>query len=206
MSKSPLAAMLPFRARKWFNKEFTRLAQLTADTFATRSEITSGGGGLAAGTVTTSALHLTYSAISTLLNGLIMSDVAAIADVNVLAAAGSVGAAIYEDGSAYTGDAITLGALETAYVTLVVTNSDGAGAAAGDDGAPLLIAVVAGTSAATGITATAFVSSVDVAAALAGSTGVHAGTTAWVHYAEVLWAGTPGATPTLNRNNAVSGS
>ena len=38
MSKSPLAAMLPFRARRWFDKEFTRLAQLISDTFATRSE------------------------------------------------------------------------------------------------------------------------------------------------------------------------
>lgn len=206
MSKSPLAAMLPFRARRWFDKEFTRLAQLIADTFTSRSEILGGGGNLAPGTVGVSTLNLSYDAMQVMLGGLLMEDVALIADVDVLAAAGSIGAAIYSDGSLVSGDLPVMAGGETIPVTLVVTNSDGSGGAAGDDGAPLLVAILPGTDAASAKAATETPSSVDVAAALAGSSTLHEGTTAWAHYAHVLWEGTgPAAVPTLNRNNAVLG-
>lgn len=208
MGSSILSALDTYKVRGWYTKAIEALVTSLKTANQTKNEI-GGGGSLATGTTTTIALLLTYDAIQVTLGGLIMNDVAALADVDVLAAAGSIAAAIYEDGSAYTGDAITLANDDTAYVTLVVTNSDGAGGLVGDDGAPKLVAVVAGTTAATAITKTAFLSSGNITSALAGSTGVHDEATQWAHYAEVIWnnpAGVPGSTPTLNRNNVVSKS
>jgi hypothetical protein len=208
MGSSILQALDTYKVRGWYTKAVAELVTQIKAANQTKSEI-GGGGSLADGATTTTAILLSYDAITVTLLGLEMANVAALVTTDVLAAAASVGAAIYADGSAYTGDAITLASDDTAYVTLVVTNSDGAAGAAGDDGAPLLVAVLAGTSAATAIAATGHLSSAQISAALAASAGVHAGATAWAHYAQVLWnnpSGVPDSIPTLNRNNVVAGA
>ena len=75
----------------------------------------------------------------------------------------------------------------------------------GEDGTPIVLAVIAGTDAASAKAATDYPTSGQIDAALAAATGVHDGVTGWAHYAAVLWDDSPAATPTLNRNNVTLG-
>ncbi len=138
-----------------------------------------------------------------------MSGIDSFADTDLLATAGDVGQSIYEDGTAAT--ALDLDTDETCYATLIVTNSKGDGGAdEDDDGSPLLVLVIKGTST-DYMDETEHLSSSEIQSALeeSGDEDIHAGVTAWAHVAQILITedGAGGAaftTVTMNRNNAVS--
>ena len=180
------------------------MAQEVATVYGIRSEVLTGGL-LSDGTISATALGLTTDeGAELMLGGKIMAALTDLADVDVFATAGDVGQAIYDDGSDASVIDLTAASGNTAYVTMIAVNSDGAGAADEDDGgAALYLAVVKGV-AADFETQTEHLTSVEIQAALEASTGVHDETTAWVHLAQVLWdegSSSPVATVTLNRNN-----
>ena len=194
-----LSRLASYPVRKWFTTEIPNLAKDIRNILLTQSAVVSGGV-VTGGTVTASALGLSTTASDSKINGVIKAQLAALVDVDVFTTAGNVAQAVYEDGA--TAAAISLAASETAYVTLIATDSDGAAAATGDNGAPLYLAVVAG-SATTYMTATAYLTDAEIRSALLASTGVHDGATGFVRLADILWdenAASPIATVTVNRD------
>jgi hypothetical protein len=187
--------------RFWANG-LRELANLVVTSYEARNEVVSGGI-VTAGTLAAGALKVNMTALACTLNGMIQSPIAALSDVDLLVKSGDVAQPIYAADGA-TAAALELGTDETAYVTLIVANTDGAGAAdAADNGDCKLIAIVAGD-ADTYENATAHLTSQEIEAALAASTDVHDGVTHWQHVAQVLFANpsdTPEITVVANRNN-----
>ena len=158
------------------------------------------GGVTTGGTISASALGVTTTAIDAKTNGQLKTQLAALSDVDLFATAGSVGQAVFEDGSDASG--ISLATDETAQVSLIAADTDGAGAATGEDGALLYVAVVAGT-ATTYASASAPLSDGALRSALVSASGVHDGTTGFVRLADILWdenSGSPQVTVTVNRD------
>ena len=184
-------------AKKWFSKQIPELVEAIRNSYWHRDEVVTGGKVSAGTTVSASVAQASWAAAELRLHGH-MQALAAGTDADLFTTAGSVGQAIFEDGADASG--ISLGAGQVARVTVIACNSDGAGGAAeDDDGQPLVVAVVTGTST-TFQAETAHLSSAQVRTALATSTGEHAGVTAWVHLARAEW-GAASLTVTLNRNN-----
>jgi hypothetical protein len=206
--KSPLAVLKDFVARNWYTKGFVALAADTADRYHKRNEVLSGGI-VTDGTATATEMMCTTTALECVLVGRRMVTLAAITDDDLLdTATTGVGQPIFQDGATATGLALTNG--DTARVTIIVCNSDEGvpGAADEDDnGTPILVAVVAGTSA-TFAAQTAHLTTTEIQAALDASDTMHDGVTGWAHVAQCLYADTGGVswlvTPTMNRNNVVS--
>jgi hypothetical protein len=206
LGRNALQKLLNFRVRGWFKTEIPRFAEEVVSLFKARNEILSGGVIEEGASISASTLNVTSNpavAIELMLNGRLMADIAALSDTDLVAAAKD---AIYSDGA--DAAAISLGADETAYVTLIATNSDKLGAADEDDGGtPELVAVIAGTST-TYADADEHLSSQAIQDALDASDTVHDGVTGWAHVAQILWADVGGAawsaTIVMNRNNAVS--
>lgn len=202
--KSALQRLSSFVPTSWYTTAIKNLMQKIIDAHAERSEIISGGLLSVGGTISSSALQIDMTAMSVMLKGYIMAAIGAQNDVDLFTTASAVGQAIFADGSSAA--AILLSGTQTAYVTVIVCNSDGAGGAdETDNGTPLLVAVVAGTSS-TYAAQTGYLTSTQIQAALEASTGVHAGVTAWAHVGRVPWAnagGSPTGTPVPNRNNVL---
>lgn len=188
----------------WYTKVAQQLATDIRNLLLKGNAVLSGGVAAVGGTVSASVLQVTTTgALSAKLNGALKASLAAITDTDLFTTAGSVGQAIFEDGSSAA--AISLATSETAQVTLVAVDSTGAGAATGDNGAALYVAVVAGVGGAgkTYQTKTAPLTNAQIRAALMASTGVHAGTTGFVRLADFEWdegGGSPAATVTVNRD------
>lgn len=203
--KRILQAVAQFKSRKWPSKDIETLADKIAEFFQERNEIISGGVTIDGEGSDDAVLNVDMTALESVLNGRLMAAVAAATPRDLFATAGSVGQAIYEDGSDASG--IELADPSTARVTLILCNSDGAGGASEDDNdAPLLVAVVAGTAAALGA---AHLSSQEIQDALEASTDIHDGVTGWAHVCQILWSRAGAAytvTPTMNRNNVVQGA
>lgn len=177
------------------------LADLVSSSYQGRSEIRAGGVLSAGGTISASAMQVDLTACDTTLAGKMQAQFAALNDTDLFTTAGSVGQAIYTDGA--TAAAIALDTDEVARVAVILCNSDGAGGVTDDNGAPLIVAVVAGT-AATFAAQTAPPTSAQIQAALEASAGVHAGVTGWVWLGHVVWdenSASPQVTVTKNRNN-----
>lgn len=206
LGKYALSRLFFHVARKSWYTEIKNLRTKVVEAYSERSEIVSGGI-VTDGTATATEMMCSVTAVSSVLKGRVMAAIPAISDDDLLdAATAGVQQPIYADGSDASG--LSLGADETAYVTLIVCNSDGSGdAVENDDGAAQIVAIVAGT-AATYASASAHLSSSEIQAALDASTGVHDGVTAWAHLSQCLYADTSGSswlvTPTMNRNNVVS--
>ena len=200
--RSILSDLSQCASRGWYVKDFTKLVQKILDVVQHRNEILSGGVASVGATVSASVLQANVTAMSVVMNGRLKAATAALTNTDLFATAGSIGQAIYTNGA--TAAAISLTAGQVAQVALIACNTDGAGGADDlDNGAVKFVAVVAGT-ATTFMTKTAPPTSVEVQAALAASTGVHAGVTGWVHVATIEWdegSGSPVATFALNRNN-----
>jgi len=193
-----------FKVRKWFTKEIPALADDVVATYRDRNEIPFGGITSVGASVTTSVMQLDISPYEPILFGLNKTP-ATETNADMFATAGTVGQAIFVDGSDATG--ITLGVGEKAHMAIIVSDSDGSGGSDTDDnGGSLHIAVVAGT-ATTYAAATDYPSSQDIQDALDASTGVHDGTTGWAWLATSQWdqAAGPGAVLRLNRNNVFLG-
>lgn len=190
-----------FPVRKWFDTEIKNLAQEVRNLLLAKSEVTLGGVA-SGGTVTATALGVTTTAADLKLAGNLKAQLGALSDTDLFTTALTVAQAVYEDGSDASGADLGAGSGNTAYVTLIAADTDGAGGATGDNGAALYVAVVAGT-ASTFASATQFLTSAEIDAALAGSTGVHDGTTGWVSLATLLWdegTGAPAVTVTVSRD------
>ena len=169
----------------WFTKVIKELGQDLRLVLKNGSRVTSGG--LASvGTVSATAFGVTTTAVDGVLNGTLKAQLALLGDVDLFTTAGTVAQAIYTDGSDASGIDLVAASGDTAWFSLVVVDSDGAGSATGENGAMLYLAVVAGT-AATWSSASASPSDSDIEAALTASTGVHDGTTGWARLADVEW-------------------
>jgi len=195
------AKLANYPVRRWFVTEIANLAKDIRGTLATTSAITSGGVAASGVTVSASVLQLsTTGAILSKVNGVLKASLAILTNVDVMTAAGSVGQPIFQDGSSAA--AISLALNETAQVTLVAVDSTGAGAATGDNGALLYVAVVAGGPATYAAQTKALTDS-EIRSALLASAGVHSGSQGFVRIANVLWdqaAGAPVATVTVARS------
>jgi len=204
--RSPLAGLRDFDAKKkgWYTKTVNEFVDRIATEYATRCEITSGGLASTGGSVSASAMQLDLTAMEGLLGGFIMAPVAAKNDVDYFNTSGDIGQAIFQDGATAAG--ISLATDETAFVTVIWTNSDGSDGIVGvDNGAGLFVAVVKGA-AATYEAQTAHLTTEEIRDALAASTTVHAATTKWVHICRVLWdenSASPEVTIVMNRNNGL---
>jgi hypothetical protein len=217
---TPLEKLKTFKARNWYDKAFIKCAAKIADDYVTRNEIIRGGEIAEGSSVTGTTFNVNLgdgtsaTDIYSVLNGRIMAAIGYQTDRDLLSTGESfMGTAIYSDGSA--ANAATITTDESAYATLIVCNSDGSGsvvaggdgaaAAGGDNGQAQLLCVFAGTG--TGSYDEDHLTSAEIQAALDASTGVHDGTTGWVHYAQLVWADDSGSfsvTPVMNRNNIVS--
>ncbi len=202
--RSALSRVFDFVVRGWFRTEIPRAMEAVSSAYAARSELTANvavaeGIGLAAG-----ALTLDVGAIDAVLAGRIMAQSAADTNVDYLVAAATVGTPIFEDGA--DASALSLATNETAYCTLIVTNSDNAGGVADTDGGAMRAVVVIAGTAATYAAATAHLSSASIQSAVAASTE-HAGVTGWAHVAQILFdenGGAPTTTIVANVNNRVN--
>lgn len=167
-----------------------------------RTEIRAGGVVTAGGTISASVLQVSTTALDVRMLGKLMAQLAAQTNLDLFTTSGAAARATYEDGT--TAAAISLATDATAYVTVIAANTNGSGGAVEtDNGAIKLIAMVKGTSSTYG-DATRFLTSKEIDDALAAATGVHAGVTAWVHLANILWdenSASPQVTITLNRDN-----
>ena len=183
----------------WYTKVLTELAADVRQLVKFGSAVISGGVA-SGGTISASALGVTTTALDAKTNGTLKTQLAALSDVDLFTTAGNVGQAVFADGSDASG--ISLATDETAQVTLIAADTDGAGAATGEDGALLYVAVVAGTSTSYA-SESGPLSDGELRTALLGSTGVHDGTTGFVRLADILWdenGGSPQATVTVNRD------
>lgn len=184
---------------RWFKTELKALALDLRNMMLKHSAVISGGV-VSGGTISASALGVSTTAANTKLNGVLKATLAALVDVDLFTTAGNVARATYANGT--TAAAISLGTDETARVTLIATDSNGSGGATGDNGAPLYLAVVAGTST-TFELATQFLTDDQIRTALLAATGVHDGATGFVRLADILWdenSASPVATVTVNRD------
>jgi len=189
--KRLLSDLAQLRVRPgWFTKIIKNLGVTLRDMLLYKSEVILGGF-FTKGTITASTIPVTMTALDAKLNGDLKLQLAAIAVADdLLDPVAPMGQPIYEDGADAT--AVALGTDEEAHVTVIAVNSDGAGAATGEEGAMLLVPVVAGD-AATFAAATQPLTDDEIEAALAASTGVHDGTTGWVRLADIVWTDTGGA-------------
>jgi len=218
---TPLENLKTFKVREWYDQGFVKCASRIASDYSTRNEITKGGVVTEGASVDTDQLFLTTTAITGVLNGRLFK-IALIDDEDVLwPAAGESLRAMWANGTLETGSSsITLAAgsgsaATTAYVTVIVCNSDGSADAdeTDDDACGLLLAIIAcdpdSDSGSEDYTdASDFLTSKQIQDALDAS-AEHKGTTGWVHLAEVEWKvagdGTTVSTSiTMNRNNVVS--
>lgn len=203
LGKRILQAVAQFKSRQWPAKDIEKLADKIAEFFQERNEIVEGGIVTEGTGTSSSALVVDTTELRSILKGRMMAAIAAQNDTDLFTTAGVVGKAIYSDGADASG--ISLANPSTAKVTLIVCNTDGAGAADEDDnGTPLLVAIVAGTSTSLG---TSHLTSTQIQDALDAATGIHDGVTGWAHVCQIDWARTGAATwtvgVTMNRNNVV---
>lgn len=205
LGRSILAGLADFVGRGWYTKSIESLVAKIISSMKLRNEVQRGGVVSNGASVTASACQIDTTALDCVLNGRIKAQLAALNDVDLFTTAASVGQAVFQNGA--TAAAISLATDETAHIAVIACNTDGAGGATDtDNGAVIIVAVVAGT-ATTYASKTAPPSSVEIQAALEASTGVHAGVTGWVWLASILWdenSASPTRTITLNRNNVIS--
>lgn len=192
-----LAALTTFTAKKWFTKSFVDLVEDISLRYTKRTEILDGGLVTKGTTLSATVCDLSVSEMKTIMGG-VLTTVSAISDKDCIAPeGGGFGQAIFSDGS--NGNTLSLTSTARAFITIIVCNSDGSGSTSAT---PLVIAVINGTSPSP--TSTAHLTTAEINAALAASTGKHAGVTEWAHVGrfEVL-EGTFGALQnnTENRNN-----
>tara|TARA_R110002126_G_scaffold52672_5_gene142978 strand:- start:1733 stop:2347 length:615 start_codon:yes stop_codon:yes gene_type:complete len=201
-SQRLLAKLVNYPVTKWFNKAIQALAIDLRTILQTASGVISGAVA-AGGTVTATALGITTTgALEAKVNGVIKASLAALTDVDLFTTAGSVAQAVYQDGSTAAAADLVAASADVAQVTLLAFDSDGAGAATGDNGALLYVAIIAGT-AATWPAQTVPLTDAEIRAALLLSTGVHDGTTGFVRLADIVWdegGSAPVATVTVNRD------
>lgn len=177
--------LVNYPVSKWFTTEIKNIAEDIRSMLMSASAIMGGGIAAAGASVTASVLQATTTgALDAKLNGMLKLQLAAITDADLFTAAASVAQPIFADGA--DASAISLATDETAYVTLIAVDSDGAGAATGDNGAMLYLAVVAG-SATTYMSQAAYLTDTQIRSALMASTGVHDGTTGFARLANILW-------------------
>ncbi len=223
--KTPLQRLLAFnpKAKGWYTKTISAFMDAIIRAFRLRNEVLGGCTALADGSGDTTMDHDHFEVgmtgnLATMLNGRLMAEIAA------FAAAGSaldllddeetgIGQPIFSDGSSadiaggeWTG--LADDAIETCYGTLIACNSDNEGGADEDDnGAPLLVLVIAGTGTTYG-DAEAHLTSAEIQDALEASTDIHDGVTGWTHVAQIVFTsgdgdGTCSGEYVLNRNNVL---
>ncbi len=193
---SALAALTTFTAKKWFTKSFVDLVEEISLRYSKRTEILDGGLITKGTTLSATVCDITVAEMKIIMGG-VLSTVSAISDKDCLAPESAFGQAIFSDGS--NGAGLTLSSSARAFITIIVCNSDSNGSTSAT---PLVIAVINGVGSSP--VATAHLTTAEINAALAASTGKHAGVTEWAHIGrfEVL-EGTFGALQnnTENRNN-----
>lgn len=205
LGRSVIAGLADFVGRGWYTKSIGDLVSKIISSMKFRNEVRTGGVVSNGATVSASVCQIDTTALDCTLNGRIKAQLAALNDADLFTTSGSIGQPIFQNGA--TAAAISLATDETAHMAVIACNTNGAGGATDtDNGAVIVMAVVAGT-ATTYASKTAPPSSVEIQAALDASTGVHAGVTGWVWLASILWdenSGSPTRTITLNRNNVIS--
>ena len=201
MSSYLLNKLNAYPILKWYTVEIPNLARDLLAYLAAGSAVSVGGIVANGTTVTASALGLISSAVDAKIGGVLKLQLAAlVTNVDVTITAGDVGQPIFADGT--DASAISLDTDEIAQVTIVVTDSDGAAAATGENGAMLYVAIIAGT-ATTYMTTTTPVTDGGILAALEASTGIHDGATGAARLADVVWdenTASPTSVTTSNRD------
>ena len=174
--------------------------------YTTRDEVISGGIVTAGATPTVTELMCITTELECVLNGKIKAPIAALAAPNgddlLDSTTPGVGRPIFSDGD--DASVLSLGAGEISQVSLIVCNSKGDGTVDDDDnGAAVLVAVVAGTSG--DYDGKGPLTSDEVTAALAAAAVVHDGNVSWQWVAQIEYDNDGGVTvaPTMNRNNVL---
>jgi len=193
--KTALQALKAFRSTKWFTKDFISLASDIAAKYASRNEVLFGGL-LSVDSTGAQDLSFTQAAGEIMLAGK-MHPFAAISVARDLHASNLV---IFSDGA--DASSVTLTGAVGNYISIIACNSDSAGSVSAEGVAPVLVAVINGTDAATAAASTAPLTSAEIQAALEASSGVHDGVTGWVHIAHISGdVVNDGATLVSNLNN-----
>ena len=215
---TPLEHLKYFKARDWYHEGFVKCAARIASDYVGRNEVLRGGVVTeGSGVDNNAAIMADTTALTCVLNGRVMATIDAKTNKDLSATGVSdIANPIFSDGSdAATG--IDLAAAETAYVTLLVCNSDGSGgtvvgdddaaAADGDEGQAKFLVIFAGTG--TGAYDDDHLSSLEIQAALDATEGEsvdHSGCQ-WAHVAQIVWADESSVVSfatTMNRNNVTS--
>ena len=200
-------AITPPRYGSWIDGLKSVLNDVVS-TYQNRSEIVLGGVVVEGAGTTASALKLNTTLVNAVLAGRICA-LAAQTNLDVFTTASAVGQAIYKNGADASG--ITVPDETTAYITLLLTNSNGAGSVNdGDNLSPKLLAVVNATGTSDIDDNTRHLSSAEIRAALAASADMHDGLVleagGYQVLARVTWARTANTTytvaVTMNRNNS----
>lgn len=192
-----LAALTTFTAKEWFTKSIVKLVDEISLRYTKRTEILDGGLVTKGTTLSATVCDLNVSEMKTIIGG-VLTTVSAISEKDCIAPeGGGFGQAIFSDGS--NGNTLNLAASAKAFITIIVCNSDGGGSTSAT---PAVIAVINGTGPSPA--SLEHISTAGINAALAASTGIHAGVTEWAHVGrfEVHQADLSALqTNTENRNN-----
>lgn len=200
--KRVLQALWGFPASQWYKKAIPHLAEQIVTVYGQRNEVVSGGVVTTGGSQTATVWQIDMTQLSVILHGYMGAAVTAFNDTDIWSVAGSVGQALFTNGTEASINLASDG--DSVWIALIAVNSDGAaGVRETDNFAPLVIAIVKGIST-TYKTQTAYPTSQEIQYALEHSTD-HALTSGWAWLAEAKLVRTAGPTYTptyvLNRNN-----
>jgi hypothetical protein len=202
--KSPLSSLLKFDENNhgFWKTTSAALRDAVEDAYRLRTEVIGVPVAVVAGaSLADDALHLdwTDSFLQYMLAKgvpVVAADLSSAGDLDMLTAGAAVLQPVFLDGSTAAG--LTLAAGQSVIGTIIVANSDGAGAVGT---AAKLGVVFRDPAAAAEVAVQNPPSSAEVAAALAAAEGVHDGDISWAHFATIVWADTPAVTVTGNPNN-----
>ena len=162
-AKRAIQNLTSFKSSKWFTKDFKTLALRIATDYATKNEISHGMVATVGTFDNNTSLKLNVTAGEAYLNGVLCATTG-LSDQDLMIVTGNVLGAIHEDGSLESAVAYS-SATSTgdSYVTVLATNSDGAGSASTADNSTIKYVALIGR--------TDHLTSTEIASLMSGSEG-----------------------------------
>lgn len=200
-----LAGLTSFRATQWFTKSIATLVDEISRVYGARNEVVHGVlFSHAGGTLSATAIPLDFTAGALTIGGT-LNDLALGNDKDLFTVSAPISGAIWSNGDGEDDTSFSIPSDDTAYITIIATNSDGAGSTSSTLN---LVAVIAGSD--NSSLDADHLTTAEINTALAASSGEsanydHSGCS-WCHVAQLVYADTSGsswtATITDNRNNS----